>query len=74
MDLKDSECQLNIEDIIVKIGHPANEILTHANKAPYDMVILGTRGLGMFAEAMMGSTARQVVRRCNTPVLTIRLP
>ena len=73
-DLNDSECQFNIEDIIVRIGHPANEILAHANEVPYDMVVLGTRGLGMFAEVMMGSTARQVVRRCNKPVLTIRMP
>ncbi len=74
LDIGDSECQFNIEDIIVRIGHPGNEILTHANEVPYDMVVIGTRGLGMFAEVIMGSTARKVVRRCNKPVLTIRLP
>lgn len=68
------KCRLLTDEIIVKIGHPANEILTQANNAPYDMVIMGTHGVGMFMEVMMGSTARRVVRRCNKPVLTIRLP
>lgn len=68
------KCRFLTDEIIVKIGHPANEILIQANNLPYDMVIMGTHGVGMLEEVVMGSTARRVVRRCNIPVLTIRLP
>lgn len=68
------QCQFFVDQVLVKIGHPANEILIQANNAPYDMVIMGTHGMGTFMEAVMGSTARQVVRRCHKPVLTVRLP
>jgi nucleotide-binding universal stress UspA family protein len=68
------KCRVFMDEMTVKIGHPANEILTEANNAPYDMVIMGTHGMGMLEEVVMGSTARRVVRRCKKPVLTIRLP
>ena len=68
------KCRVFTDEIIVKIGHPSNEILKIANNTPYDMVIMGTHGLGMLEEVVMGATARRVVRRCKKPVLTIRLP
>jgi nucleotide-binding universal stress UspA family protein len=74
LDSKTLKCRLFTDEMIVKIGHPANEILNEANNAPYDMVIMGTHGMGILEEVVMGSTARRVVRRCNKPVLTIRLP
>jgi len=38
------------------------------------MIVMGTHGYGMFADALIGSTARRVVRRCKKPVMVIRLP
>ena len=68
------DCPFAVDDIIVKIGQPVQEILDLAESTNYDIVIMGTHGQGMLADAMMGSTARRVVRRSAIPVLVIRLP
>ncbi len=61
-------------EIIVKRGIPVEEILKQTQAQTYDLVILGTHGHGTFADAMMGSTSRRVLRRCTQPVLVVRLP
>lgn len=68
------QCQFFVDQVLVKIGHPADIILKQAEATQCDMVVMGTHGMGMLEEVVMGSTARRVVRRCNKPVLTIRLP
>ena len=60
-------------DVVVKTGEPVNQILRQAQRTAMTDVI-GTHGQGMFAEALMGSTARRVIHRLQTPVLVIRLP
>jgi nucleotide-binding universal stress UspA family protein len=63
-----------VNDILVKTGQPVQEILDRAKSPNFDIVIMGTHGQGLLADAMMGSTARRVVRRSEIPVLVIRLP
>jgi len=58
----------------VKIGNPVEEILQEVDASGCDMVVMGTRGHGIMADAMMGSTSRRVLRRCKKPVLVVRLP
>jgi nucleotide-binding universal stress UspA family protein len=67
-------CPFVVSDILVRTGTPASEILEQARKMRADVIVMGTHGRGTFAEAMLGSTARRVVRRSETPVLVIRLP
>ncbi|MFZ0613325.1 MAG: universal stress protein [Desulfobacterales bacterium] len=67
-------CDFAAGDILVKTGEPVNEILEQAEQTGCDLIVMGTHGQGMFAEALMGSTARRVVRRSQTPVLVVRLP
>jgi nucleotide-binding universal stress UspA family protein len=64
----------NIDDIRVKVGIPEQEILREAEEGDFDLVVMGTHGQGVFEEAMIGSTARRVVRRSKKPVLVVRLP
>lgn len=66
-------CTFRVDKIIVKEGIPADEILYQAELNDADMIIMGTRGFGMFKEALMGSTARRVVRRSMLPVMVVRL-
>ena len=40
----------------------------------FDLVVIGTHGHSAFVDAMMGGTARRVLRRCKKPVLTVRVP
>ena len=61
-------------EILVKRGNPAEEILKQMDGQAFDLLVIGTHGLGGFADAMMGSTSRRVLRRCLKPVLAIRLP
>jgi len=67
-------CDFAADDIVVETGEPVNQILERAQQAGCDLIVMGTHGQGRFAEALMGSTARRVVRRSQTPVLVVRLP
>ena len=67
-------CPFITDDIIVKIGNPVEEILQEVEASGCDIVVMGTRGHGILANAMMGSTSRKVLRRCKKPVLVVRLP
>ena len=67
-------CSFQVDKIIVKEGIAADEILRQAELNDADVIVMGTRGFGMFMEALMGSTARRVVRRSTIPVMVIRLP
>jgi nucleotide-binding universal stress UspA family protein len=67
-------CPFTTDDIIVKVGNPVEEILQEAETGNYDLVIMGTHGHGVFADAMIGSTSRRVLRRSRKPVLIVRLP
>ena len=67
-------CRSCVDEIKVILGYPANQILSLAETGGFDMLVMGTHGHGMIADAMIGSTARRVLRRCTKPVLVIRLP
>ncbi len=67
-------CTFQVEKIIVKEGIATDEILHQAEINNADLIIMGTRGFGMFKEALLGGTARRVVRRSNIPVMVVRLP
>jgi len=67
-------CTFKVDKIIVKEGIAADEILQQAELNDADAIIMGIRGFGMFKEALIGGTARRVVRRSAIPVKVIRLP
>ncbi len=62
------------DDIIVVQGNPVAEILKYSEEKNCDLIVMGTHGQGTLADAMMGSTARRVLRRSPKPVLVVRLP
>ena len=73
--LKDlPNCEISLDNIIVKAGHPVDEILSVALGGSYDVVVMGTHGQGKISRLLIGSVARGVVDKCEVPVLTIRLP
>jgi len=74
MEHKLTECSFIIDSVIVEIGHPVDRIIRQAKKNNCDMIVMGYRGQGVLKEAMLGSTARRVLRRSEVPVLVIRLP
>ncbi len=66
------DCDTTPHRIMVRQGHPVDIILEEQELNGCDVVVLGSHGMGVLADAMMGSTARRVVRRCKTPVLVVR--
>ena len=68
------ECPFITDQIVVKIGNPADEVMDLIETGDYDLVVMGAHGHGIIGSAMMGSISRRVVRRSKKPVLVIRLP
>jgi nucleotide-binding universal stress UspA family protein len=56
---------------VVKIGHPAEEILNTAKEEDVDMIVMGSRGK-RFEPLMMGSVSREVANSADLPVLLIK--
>lgn len=68
------ECQLRVDEMEAGNGYAAEEILRLAATGRFDIIVMGTKGAGGLTEAIMGNTARRVVRRSPVPVFTVRLP
>lgn len=51
-------------------GHPAQALLAAAVGA--DLLVVGSRGHGSFAEALLGSTGQHCVHHAHCPVLIMR--
>jgi len=53
-------------------GPPAEAILDVANTRKSDLIVMGSRGLGRLAGALLGSQSQKVVRHATCPVLIVR--
>ncbi|MGD8269896.1 MAG: universal stress protein, partial [Desulfobacterales bacterium] len=70
----DQKCaDLVPDDIVVVRGHPVQQILTTAEDSHCDLIVMGSHGYGALEDAMLGGTARRVLRRAKVPVLLVRL-
>ncbi len=63
-----------MDEILVLRGNPVEEILKAATERNTDLIVMGTHGRGIIADALTGSTARRVIRKSKIPVLVVRLP
>jgi len=68
------QCRLAIERVLVETGPAVSRIIEAAESTDADVIVMGSHGQGMLQEVMIGSTSRRVLRRCNKPVLVVRLP
>jgi len=53
-------------------GHAAREILADAKEHDAGVIIMGSRGRGDLAGAVLGSTAHKVIHLTDRPVLVVR--
>ncbi len=53
-------------------GDPATAIINVATTRQSDVIIMGSRGLGMLAGLLLGSTSQKVVAHAPCPVLIVR--
>ena len=56
----------------VPAGDPVAEIVKVAKKENASLIIMGSRGRGIFKEILLGSVSEGVVRRSPVPVLVIK--
>ncbi|WPG41387.1 universal stress protein [Variovorax sp. EBFNA2] len=55
-----------------RIGHPAAEIASFAQKGQFDLLVMGSRGHGALTNLVLGSVATKVLATCTVPVLLVR--
>jgi nucleotide-binding universal stress UspA family protein len=53
-------------------GPPADAILRVAETEKHDLIVMGSRGLGLFQELLLGSVSERVLRHAKIPVLIVR--
>ena len=56
----------------VELGRPGPVICQFAADAHADVVVVGSRGLGLLRRALLGSTSSYVVHNAPCPVLVVR--
>jgi len=54
------------------IGKPGDAIIYEAKQGGFDLIIIGSRGLGGLRELVLGSVSHQVVNESNVPVLVVK--
>ncbi|WP_027365320.1 universal stress protein [Desulfotruncus alcoholivorax] len=65
--------EFNVQaDTEMKVGDPSTEICMKAKDEQYDLIVIGSRGLGALSGFIMGSVSRRVVRHAPCPVLVVR--
>jgi len=55
----------------ITYGQPASEIISESNKSNYDLIVLGSRGLGEFKGIMLGSVSDRVSHNAKASVLIV---
>lgn len=58
----------------VVLGDPGSMLVDMAEQLDVDMVLVGDRGQSAWAEVLVGSVSKTVLRQCARPVLLVKLP
>ena len=56
----------------VAVGHPAEQIIYHADRYQVDLIVLGHRGKSLFRRLLLGSVSKQVVQYADRTVMVVR--
>ena len=57
---------------MLKLGHPADEIIKMADRQKVDLLVAGAKGLGAIARFFLGSVSTKVVQHSHCSVLVVR--
>ena len=56
----------------VAVGHPAEQIIYHADEHDADLIVVGDRGHSKFRRILLGSVSKQVTEHAGRQVLVVR--
>jgi nucleotide-binding universal stress UspA family protein len=68
------EIKIKDDNLLIRKGMSVEAILSVASEKEIDLIVMGTHGYGAVKDALMGGTARRIVRRSTVPVLVVRSP
>jgi nucleotide-binding universal stress UspA family protein len=63
-----------ISNILIRLGHPVEEILKVVDEEGCDVIVLGTHGKGFLEQTFLGSVSNSVLHRTRKPVFIVPLP
>lgn len=59
-------------DVEVRVGHVAQQIVAFADEGVFDLVVMGAKGRGAFADMILGSVAQRVAAMTRQAVLLVK--
>ena len=59
-------------DMVMLVGNVSQEIVAHAQKGKYDLIVLGSKGRSAIADMLLGSVAQRVLAQAKQPVLLVK--
>jgi len=62
----------NKVDYVDKIGGPGSQIVTYANDNDIDLIVMGSRGLGVFKRTFLGSVSNYVLNHTEKSVYIVK--
>ena len=57
---------------MLKRGHPATTIVETASEGGFDLVVIGSRGLGGIKKMLLGSVSNAVAQEAHTSVMIVK--
>ncbi len=59
-------------DRVVKVGNPAQVIVDLAHDEGFDLIVIGSRGMGSLKGIVLGSVSSKVLQLANCPVTIVK--
>lgn len=56
----------------IRKGDPAEEVLEETETGKYDLIVMGSKGLGLFTRTLLGSVSNKVLNHTKTNVLIVK--
>lgn len=66
--VKEKKSEETVTDLGIATGNPSDRILDKIEKGDYDLVVMGSRGLGRVERFLLGSVSKRVKSESDVPV------